>query len=254
LSNKVAALTVAFNEPRLLPAIVRQFKEPYIKKNIYHMVLVSERPWHGSHPYDFKTCKAAKGADFILLDKWPNQAAQFNFGLSVLKEKGFDWAIICDADEFYTPVGIQVLLEDIELSTTGQLRAPYMEVYWKLPIFKIFNNQTDTPVVAIKTDQFFENKRTPSLSGYDTSSAVLFHMSYVRSNEEMRKKIDSFEHSNEFDRLNWYENVWKKWEIKNKFLHPVVPEQFSHAFYDPVPKEIMDNFYHGKIAPYIRAS
>lgn len=248
MSNNVAALTVAFNEPRLLPAIVRQFKQPYLKNNIYHMVLVSERPWHGNYPYDMQTCKAAKGADFVLLDTWKNQAEQFNFGLSVLRNKGFDWAIICDADEFYTPLGIQVLLEDIETSKTGQLRAPYMEVYWKSPLFKIFNTQTDTPVVAIRTDQIFSNKRTPSLSEYDTASAVLFHMSYVRTDDEMLKKIESFEHSNEFDTFSWYKNVWEKWELKNKNLHPVVPEQFSHAIYAPVPREIMTNYYLPKVA------
>jgi hypothetical protein len=100
--------------------------------------------------------------------------------------------------------------------------------------------------VAIKTDQNFSNKRTPTLSEYGPSSAILNHFSYVRSNEEMLKKIESFEHSNEFDRMAWYENIWKKWVPSMKNLHPVVPEQFESAFYKPAPREIIKNFFYDK--------
>lgn len=244
MNNKVAALTVAFNEPRLLPVCVRQFKKPYLDEDIYHIVLISNKPWHGDFSYDNKGYSQAKGADHIIVDNWKDQSEQFNFGLEVLRKNNFEWAIICDADEFYTSLGINVLLEDIDLfSESGQIRAPLMEVYWKLPIFRIYNKQQDTPVVAISTSQIFSNKRTPSLSEYGTTSAILHHFSYVRSNEEMYKKIKSFEHSHEFDTDKWFNEVWLNWEINNKNLHPVVPEQFSHAIYKPAPQKILNNFY-----------
>jgi len=247
MGNKVAALTVAFNEPRLIGPCVRQFKKPYLEEDIFHMVLISEKPWRGTVPYDDgETFRAAMQADYIELKYWPNQAEQFNYGLNMLHKEGYEWAIICDADEYYTPLGIKVLLEDIESDITGQLRAPYMEVYWKMPIFRISNRQTDNPVVAIRTDQNFSNKRTPSLSEYGSTIAMLSHFSYVRNDKEMLKKIESFEHSDEFDRNAWYNNVWKKWIPSMKNLHPVVPEIFQMASYRPAPRPIIKNFYHKK--------
>ena len=251
MNNKVAALTVAFNEPRLLPSITRQFKRPYLEEDIYHLVLVSRKPWRGDYEYDPDTAHVAieHGADLVLTYRWENQAEQFNYGLKALALEGYEWAIICDADEFYTPFGIKILLDDIELfGDKGQLRAPLMEVYWKNPMLRIYNKQTDTPVVAISTSQFFSDKRTPTLSEYGETSAMLHHMSYVRTDDEMLKKINSFEHSTEFDLNDWYENKWKNWDlIKNNInLHPVVPEQFSHAVRGLAPKEILNNYYFRK--------
>ena len=245
MNNDVAVLTVAFNEPRLLPPVVRQFKKPYLEEDIYHMVLISKTPWCGTCSHDDAlTRNAAQGADYVGEGAWKNQAEQFNWGLRALNAKGFKWAIICDADEYYQPISIKIILEEIKkFDREGQIRTPWMEVYWKLPIFRISNKQTDTPVIAIKTDQIFSNKRTPSLSEYGLSSAMLHHFSYVRSDEEMLKKIESFEHSNEFNKMEWYENVWKQWTPTMRNLHPVVPSQFNCAIYRSAPKEIIKNFF-----------
>jgi hypothetical protein len=237
---------VAFNEPRLIGPCVRQFKSPYIKEALYHLVLVSKSPWRGDYPADTLTGRRAldNGADSVIEGEWENQAEQFNFGLSHLGEMGYDWAIICDADEFYTPLGIRVLVEQMEGEEEVKIiRAPYMFVYWKTPFYRISNAQEDNPVVAIRTSEIFSDKRTPSLSEYGSAIVFLNHFSYVRSDSEMLKKIKSFEHSYEFDLEKWYNEIWLNWKPKDRNLHPVVPSQFEQAIHISAPKIILENFY-----------
>ncbi len=242
---------MAFNETKLIAPCVRQFKKPYLEEDIYHLVLVSRKPWHGDYEYDPDTVHVAieHGADLVLTHNWSNQAEQFNYGLEALANEGFEWAIICDADEFYTPIGAEGLFQDIrqaEDDNIVQLRAPEMQVYWKHPFYVISNRQTDTPVVAIRTDQNFSDKRTPALSEYGCTYSVLHHFSYVRTDEEILKKINSFEHSNEFDKEKWYNLVWKKWTPGMTNLHPVVPTQFERAIYANPPISINKNFITNK--------
>lgn len=243
MSNKIAALTVAFNETNLLEACVRQFKRPYLEKDMFHMVLVSNKPWHGNHEYDKDTFMRAFKADFVQVDDWPNQAEQFNWGLEHLSGLGFDWAIICDADEYYTRHDFGMIVHDISTTNADAIKVSDMRVYWKLPIFRIAPDQYDNPIVAIKTNKKFISKRHAEVS-YDFTNATLYHFSYVRTNQEMKKKIESFEHSNEFDILKWYNDVWISGAKFN--LHPVVPEQFQRYYYDPPSREILNNFYDHK--------
>ncbi len=241
--GSVAALTVAFNEERLIKPCVKQFKKPYLAEDIFHLVLVSRRPWRGSWSSD-NTIRVAyeSGADKCYGGDWKGQAEQFNWGLEKLAERGYDWAIICDADEFYTPAGIKTLLHQIDWADENCLRAMNMAVYWKTPERRIYPEQTDGPIIAIRTDQKFIDKRwSNAYSGWTT--AFMNHFSYVRTDEEMLKKIQSFEHSHEFNLQNWYDTVWTGWEPKNQNLHPVVPEQFKGTTYWPAPDQILKNYY-----------
>lgn len=243
MSKKVAALTVAFNEEKLIKPCVRQFKYPYLGGDIFHLVLVSEKPWRGSYPPDNTGKVALKtGADHVRLGDWADQATQFNSGLDYLNELGYEWAIIADADEFYTRDGLNTLLGRIEWSEYNALRASDMRVYWKTPEFLIVPDQHDSPIVAIKTDQKFTDKRNADVF-FNYIDAPLYHFSYVRSDEEMLKKIESFEHSHEFDKQKWYNEVWLKWDGDKENLHPVVPEQFKRVVRSPAPREIWDNYY-----------
>jgi hypothetical protein len=246
LNNNIAVLTVAFNEPRLIGPCVRQFKSPYIEEPLFHLVLVSKSPWRGHYPKDYITGRRAldNRADSVIEGEWKNQAEQFNFGLSHLREMGYKWAIICDADEYYTPLGINVIIDTLNKAEKLKIFcAPFMNVYWKTPEYQISNPQHDNPVVAIRTDEIFSDKRTPTLSEYSSVISYLHHFSYVRSDLEMLKKIKSFEHSHEFDLEKWYNEVWLNWKPEDTNLHPVVPTQFEQAIPISAPTQILKNFY-----------
>jgi hypothetical protein len=151
--------------------------------------------------------------------------------------------LIVDADEFYTPEDIGRLVGQIRNTEYDAIYATHMNVYWKTPSHLLLPEQFDYPIIAIKTDKRFLSKRhvepTVKTTGTDRE-LTMHHMSYVRNDAQMRKKIESFEHSTEFDTETWYNNVWLPWTKDSRNLHPVVPTQFQGAVYKPAPDSILE--------------
>lgn len=229
--TKVGVLTIAYNEEDLIGACVKQFL-PY---QLHHVVLVSAEPWGGevATPDNTIDIATALGAD-VVCGKWESEAAQRNYGIELLKD--CDWVLIVDADEFYTPVGMSILSEDIKMPA-NILRTENMEVYWHDRDHRVTPKQVDSPIVAVRPMVRFTEKRQAH-GNTAVTSATLHHLSYVRSDEAMWKKISTFEHRYEFDIKEWYDNVWKTWDSSRVNLHPTNPEQFAQAVYNPVPEEI----------------
>lgn len=179
----------------------------------------------------------------VITDTWPGQAEQFNTGLSILQDYGVDWALIVDADEFYTPVDIGRLVGQIRTTEYDAIYASHMNVYWRTPEHLILPEQYDYPIIAVRTNKRFLNKRHVDNSVTTTGThrdLVMHHMSYVRTNEQMKKKIETFEHSHEFNKEAWYKNVWLPWNKDSRNLHPVVPTQFQGVIYKPAPEEVLE--------------
>ena len=235
----IAVLTVAFNEPEFIVPCIKQFDG----FNFPHLILVSKKPWRGNHIMDetWVLAKTYNQNGEVIIDEWPGQAEQFNYGLELLESEGIDWALIVDADEFYTPEDIGRLVGQIRNTDYDAILATHMDVYWKTPEYKVIPDQNDMPVIAIKTSKRFKNKREVEDTVITTNAhraVTLHHLSYVRTDKGMKKKIDSFEHSGEFDREQWYNDVWIWWNPDAKFLHPTVPPKFEQALYNPIPDEL----------------
>jgi hypothetical protein len=58
----------------------------------------------------------------------------------------------------------------------------------------------------------------------------MHHLSYVRSDEEVREKLRMFDHAHEVV-PGWFERVWKGWDADPKMedLHPTKPEAYKRA-------------------------
>ncbi len=237
----IGIITVAFNEPDFIVPCIKQFDG----FNFPHLVLVSKKPWRGQYIQDetWALAKMNLRNGEVIIDEWPGQAEQFNYGLEILQKDGIDWALIVDADEFYTAEDIGRLVEQIRTTEYDAILATDMNVYWKTPEYEITPDQNDYPVIAVKTNQRFSNKRHLGPTTITTNTApgiTMYHMSYVRTHDQMKKKIETFEHSHEFDTEQWYYDTWTWWNPDAKFLHPTVPSKFEQAIYNPAPKEILN--------------
>jgi hypothetical protein len=235
----IGILTVVFNEPDLIKPCIKQFDG----FNFPHLVLVSSKPWRGNYEMDetWAIAKMHLNNGEVIVDKWPNQATQFNFGLHLLHEEKIDWALIVDADEFYTAESIGRLVELIRSTEYDAIYATHMDVYWKTPAYKILPEQDDYPIIAIKTNKRFVDKRHIESNAKTIGAGrgiTLHHLSYVRTDEQMKKKIETFEHSHEFDTDQWYNDVWLWYNEDSRALHPTVPKKFQQAIYEPVPSEL----------------
>lgn len=234
---KIGVLTNAFDEQRLIANCVEQFK-PWFR----HIVWCNEKSWEGGLTQDDSTAKIAHehGATAILDGNWVRAHDQFNLGLREFElEGGFDWIIICDADERWAPDAVGQLVTDLanQPDNVTAVRSNQWEVYWKTD-YRIHPPQTDYPLVAVRPYEHFQNIRQPSGSiGWTT--AKMHHFSYSRTNEDMWKKVQTFEAAREFQVKEWYDNVWMKWNPTMQNLHPVVPDQFKFAYYKPAPKGVI---------------
>lgn len=233
---KIGVLTPAFREQNLLYGCIKQFEH----KNFDHLVLLSKKGWEGdwTDKGDESLAVATRLGAKVHEGIWATQASQVNYGLEYFH--GYDWVIYCDADERWTPSNLTKLLRHIEMAEKDgyQVIRSDMDTYWKSINFRISPTQTDFPVVAIRTSETFIRDRQSTGIAFHTTS-VMHHLSYVRSDEDMLKKIQSFQHSVEFDVMEWYNNVWLKWTPESENLHPVVPNQFAKAVWTYAPEGII---------------
>ena len=221
---KVGIMTIAYNEERFIGACIKQFSHTGLE----HLVLISLNPWNGASFKPDRTNDIASnlGAEVVVGD-WDTEAHQRNYGLNYFKDKGCDWVLIVDADEYYSPEGIAKvsygLVQDVEAIVAND-----MVVYWKDIDHIVTPRQEDRPIVAIRPNQHFIIGRN-SFSNIGETEATLHHLSYVRDDEGMLKKIKSFTHATDFDTEEWYDSVWLNWDESSTDLHPVNPAQFKVA-------------------------
>lgn len=218
------------------------------------LFLISDIPWNGKKSDNSSTIKKVKdlckeNKNFELIEgHWTNEIDQRNFGLSKFYKEGIDYCFIIDSDEMYYSSHFDNIKEFIRKNS--QIAAFHIEwnTYWTKQYYVISPREYYKPVIAVKVDSFqftkirhgitsisrtgefvFQTKET-SYNGVviPEQVAFCFHFSYARSNEFMKRKLETNSHAPEF-LSNWYENVWLKWKPSNKNLHPVTPEQYNIA-------------------------
>lgn len=235
---KVAILTNAYHEERWIEGCIRQFQP----SGLDHLVLNSASPWCGekSELKDTTDIIAKLNNAEVIRMNWKTEADQFNFGMGYLAD--YDWILIVDADERYTKRDIDNFLKYLSvLSPSCQYVRPFdWTVYWKNYSGEIYPTQPFTPIIAVRPTVTWKKARSLNNEGnLDCSYAPvwLYHFSYVRTNEEMLRKINSFSHSDEII-PGWYKYIWLGDTEIN--LHPVVPEQFQKVLTRNCPQELLE--------------
>jgi len=235
---KVGVVTPAYNEERLIGACIKQFDGFPIE----HLVLISKTPWNGPHYPPDKTEEIAKklGAT-VIVGNFPPDEGQRHAGLDYFKEKGFSWCLIVDADELYTKEDIKKILNFLKDADGEIYRCDKMYVYFKnLDHIAIKKNGEDhiPPVIAMKPHQRLIHIRDVNCPTANIP-VTLYHLSYIRTNNELKKKISSWGHSHEIV-PDWYENIWLKWTPETTNFHPTEPSVFHRAIKHPLPKELKE--------------
>ena len=225
---KIGVEIVAYREERFIEECIKQFEG----LDFRILVMVSDTPWHGEKlPMD-KTVEIAEklGAEVVVGD-WEKEHDQRNEGLKILKD--CDWVLIVDADKKYSKTSLKNLCKFLERANYPAYGIGNLLTYWKTPNYVIEPPESGGLIVAVRPYVNFWDKRCIE-SDWDflPDDVLMHHYSYVRTDEEMKKKISTFEHSDEIVD-GWYEKVWKEWD-NNKYLenlHPVNPKSFERAIW-----------------------
>ena len=185
----------------------------------------------------------------IIYGHWQNEAEQRNYALNKLYIQNFDYSFIVDSDEIYFEK--QFLNIKKFVLNNSKFDAFHIEwnTYWKKQYYKIYPRENFKPVIAVKIKNFnFIDKRLGTTSIIRTQFAILnnndqyngivipeqiaicYHLSYARSNDSIKRKLQTSSHNPEFIK-NWYDDIWLKWDKNNNLqnLHPISPLQYKIA-------------------------
>ena len=246
---KVALQVLAFNVDRSLHLMIENAK-PYVDKIF---IAYPESSWkYGSsrksnNPTSYE--KVAELADEnieIMRGIWERDEDTRNSLLTAARNQNFDWIIIQDADEFYTDQSWEVL-KDYLVSAGAQNKSVInvpLYTFWKTPCFVI-----EEPHHGIKAGEAcfaincrhkeiqFTFSRTTNANSIHYIDEPCYHYSYVLSDQELKNKIKTWAHSNDFIIRNlWYQIKWKRWHQSSQYLHPGSPWLWRRAIRFPLPQ------------------
>jgi len=249
---KTAVCTIAYNEEEYINACMDNWSGIVDK----HLVLVSVTPWNGSPVKKDATYEKAKerGAD-VILSYWETEALQRDWGLAYLHD--YDYVFIVDPDEFYTKDDQRKIIDALtdqrdifgrEIKPMEAFSAAKMTTYWKTPEYSFNPPDKHRPLVAVDPKQlrFYEHRQVQPkdcAAVYQTQimpiDVTCHHMSWVKSDDKIREKINSFSHCEDIS-PNWYENVWTKWVPGDRMMIRPYGVEDSIAIKKKAPQEIID--------------
>jgi len=218
MQSKIAAQILAFREKNRIKQAIKQYD------GLVDLVIVacSSSPWEGSlkkdNTYDLavEVSEEIETPVWVFEDYWKTEADQRNFCMEQAKKAKIDWVLISPPDRLFTRETLDTLRHFIQTAEKRNY-AMYTLTYWKdydtviLP--DTILNEALIPVYN-KDGIPFEFKYA-NTSGGDGNNplcpGIAHHISWVKTDEEIKTKIQSYTHAKEII-PNWYEEVWLKWK------------------------------------------
>jgi hypothetical protein len=215
---------------------------PFVEK-IY--VAYSEFPWSYNpeakerfkNPTNKDILKRSRFYNKIELIEgvWQLDEEQRNACLERAKADGFDYLIIHDADEFYLKKDYKKNLEEIAQNPEYDVYDTPWCSFWKTLGYVI---QAKDGSIIIGHPEFavnchshaqFVRARILNSNKKFRLPGLCYHLSWVLSDQHAWRKINTWGHSHEFNRVAWYKRKWLKWYEGTRNLHPVQPEAWPCA-------------------------
>jgi len=232
-----ATITIAYNEEKRIGKALQNRIDAGYDTNL---VMLSEKPFYGkTYPKD-KTEDIAleMGAD-VIKGTWAQDDPMLNQGLQVLK--GFDRVLFLAPDEFLTQKDhrkLRAFVEDNYYSPA--FAASTMNTYFKEKQWRIEPRENYHPIIVVDPNRTAYTDIRSVVTGYSMlpSNVVLHHYSWVRTDAEVRRKLENFSHAPQIT-PNWYEDVWLKWTPEWNDFHPMNPHQYHSVVHDPPPEDFL---------------
>lgn len=200
-------------------------------------VAYSKVPWNAYNPRARKQYKNTTDKSIVKLSRhvdkieliegvWDTDEDQRNACLDRARQDGFDYLIIQDADEFYTNEDYQNNLLEISRNPDWDSYVTPWYVFWK-SLDYVWEDQEGSialgyPEFALncRTDVRFTRSRRNNAEKHYQLPGLCFHLSYVRTDEKIYRKIRTWGHAHQFDSDAWYHFKWRRWNDATTDLHP----------------------------------
>jgi hypothetical protein len=208
----------------------------------YVIILIDKVPWNGAPDGQIlqETYRKAREIDDpdakieVITKYWKTEADERNYGLQLLHQKGIEWMFLVDEDELFNTRELREFLPTIDVEKFSVYLFTH-QMYWKNKD-TVLIQQDGTILSAIictkpgrlvfteaRMITVFEGKGWESV---DPNKVVCHHMSYVRTDEQMFRKISTFSHADMIIK-DWYGRIWLGWHEGMTDLHPVNPTSFK---------------------------
>lgn len=165
----------------------------------------------------------------VIEDVWETEEAQRNACLSRARAAGFDYLLCADADEFYHEDDYPGLIAELAADRQSDVFIAHYLNFWKRldTIIEAWDGTTNTGhgVFAVRCREGldFRKCRSTDSERIRTVAAPCYHLGYVMSDEDMKRKLATWGHTNDFDREWWYRFKWLGWNDATRNLHPCYP-------------------------------
>ncbi|CAM9226878.1 unnamed protein product, partial [Pylaiella littoralis] len=225
------------------------------------LVVVSRTPWNGDAADVSPTLELLSGmledVDSpthgklrVEVGSWASEAEQREHGNALIRDdpsRDFFRVVVMDTDEFWHPVELAKALVLVAQHPTAAFLSAGMDTYWasvrsvvyppeRLHALWLVDHHRcvwlEYRTVSCRTHAGDERRVS---FGIGRSVGVVHHLSYVRVDEDLRRKMRTFSHAGEEQR-GWYGERWLGWKANNSLndLHPVDPEAFKRIVVQPL--------------------
>lgn len=239
--KKFGAQYCVYEDSGFLAESVRRVY-PLMDKIVF---LVGLEPWKGEGDRSFpaETLKVIASLPdperkFVVISRyWLTEAEQRNDGLSTLQALGCDWCLIVDDDEMFNRKDLYAAKDIISRELTSTAFLLSQVIYWKDRQTAIENPTLALPAFAstVPGQIFFNEGRCYMVSSgkwtvFPAEVIMCHHLSYVRTEEKMRRKLAAFSHADQ-TKADWMEQTWTRWNPSMENLHPnpMAPHTFKRA-------------------------
>jgi len=257
MGNKIATHVVLFGQDKW---IMRNIENayPHVEK-IY--VAYSDKPWaynpnarsQYTNSFDLNVLRNSKYTDkiHIIEGVWDTEEQQRNACAEQAQKDGMEFMLIHDADEFYHHTDFGNLLKYIQQNQNYDYYKVAWYCFWKNFNYVLLGSDRDKIVgypefaINLKRGVRFSSKRKPVQTIFKIippEFGICYHGSYVLTNDELLQKINTWGHTNDFNKERWYTDKWLKWKEGDRDLHLVTPSAWSEAvwFDGNLPEVIAD--------------
>lgn len=224
-------------------------------------VMHSKLPWgykpdarkNYTNNFDINIIKNSKYMDkiHIIEGDWLSDTEQRTYCLQQAKRDGFDYLMVHDADEFFFHKDFEKIIETVKNNPDIDVFSINLYAFWRSFKYILINHDgsrisgNNQTIVKLKTIDKYDYIRDVQIICYHMTipDVICYHGSYVLTNDEVFKKVNMTSHSNDYDGIKWYNEVWVPWTLESKNLHPIWPWAWSHCeeFNDILP-EVLEGF------------
>lgn len=222
---KIGAVVICANEWRFMPAVVGQ-----LTKFVDHIAVVRNSYSFAGSPVQL-TPTPQMFAAITFKGRWFSEAETRNAGLDLLDD--CDYVITLDSDEILLDEDLKHLRQLCERDTYPAIGSPFVN-YWKTPEWRLVEPAPGlVGCVAVRRGtRYTKLRRVEDGQMVFAKNCLVHHLSYVRTDDEMREKLRNFAHADEIN-PDWFQKVWLKWTPEMKNLHPILSTLYQRAIHAP---------------------